>query len=79
MKLTQEEEESLELLLDSGWWGAIEKVLAIGVEKHRDALLSQSATDPSALSLAKARLEGAQAQASLISGLKRKKREAPAR
>lgn len=74
MRLTKDEEETLELLADTEHWPVIEKVLAIGVEKHQDALLSLQASDAAGLSLAKAKLDGARAQASLIEGIKRKKK-----
>ena len=77
MKLSLEEQEELEMFLDSAAYSVVLKVLRMGLEKHKEALLNAPASEESdglRLMLLKSRYAGAEDQVALISKLKRTKK-----
>jgi hypothetical protein len=74
MRLSEDESIALDEVMSSEYWPAIIKALEMGIELHKERLMSSDITlDDRAIVLAKARLDGAQALAAFMASIKRKK------
>lgn len=74
MTLSEEEQYFLDELVASDYWPVLNRVLELGIERSRDAVLGYDTTRGAAdLHILKARLDGAEALAMFIKNMKRKK------
>jgi hypothetical protein len=75
LRFSEEELDLIAELTDSVYWGLIQKVLNMGIQDQQTRVLNIDINNGARpLVIAKARAEGAQALASYVGSLKRKKK-----